>query len=721
MPNLKVEVEDDKFRITKIYTYTEIIKQLCEGNLKFECTGKNSGGVNNTQFFKSSFFIEDIKDAKYKEHAIFRFEVIRPLLDVPVSQRRSCILSRVDLVNSWSTNPLVAKEKLNNCSYYQTVSRSSIYRWLKDYLLSNKDIRSLFPSYHLSGAKDKTRLDSLVTGFIKESIMEMYNTSQRITIRELWYNIVYKISEYNKFTSGSKLKTPHYATVARNIEKIPEYKLIEARIGKRTANNKFEQIGNGVEVNYPLERVEIDHTPIDIILVDNNGAPLPRPHLILAIDKCTRYILGFTIGIGNSVGWPEVMQCIKNIMRDKSYVKEIYSEIENEWTAFGLPKTIVVDNGLEFKNNAMKDACYQLGIILQFCPPRVPQWKGSIERFFGTCNKSLLHSLPGTTRSNPTKLGDDEKPLNTACLTFSTFLYLIHLWIIDVYSQDFNKGAEGKPSAIWNKAIEDYPVTFPNSISETAILLGKTAYRKITRRGIEILNLNYNCDELNKVLLKFNKENDGRDKDFLVKYDPQNISEVFLYDHLITNKWVRVPCLNEKYSKNLSEWEHKEIHTLAKKDFGMVDVESLARAKHKIRQLIDNSLVNKNKNRAYTKKINSEHDINKQLDVIRARTKDKNYLEVATLSHDVNNISDLGFSIKPSNIIIPESLSFKMEQEQPNNVLPMNINSGKVKQKNSSTNRKAVSTPENTDNIETDNNFTGFEVISDIPEMNTHE
>jgi putative transposase len=475
------------------------------------------------------------------------------------------------------------------------------------------------------------------------------------------------ISEHNRF-SVIKLDIPPQSTLARYVSKIPEYQSIKFRYSKRTAEYKFKEIDNGVVTRFPLERVEIDHTPVDVILVDETGTQIGRPFLILAIDKFTRNVLGFSLGLSNGVGWPEVSQCIKSIMSDKSYVKDMYPFIENEWNAFGVPKTLVIDNGLEFKNNSMNDACYQLGTILQLCPPKTPEWKGSIERFFGTANTGLIHKLPGTTRSNPTRLDADENPSKSAKLTFSQFNALLHKWIIDVYSQDYHKGAGGIPAKLWKKAIEDYPVCWPNSSSEIVTLLGRTAQRKIGNRGIELNCLYYNGNNLNKLLMQFSKENRGLNEDFTVKYDPYNLGELFVYDHLIKKEWIKVPCTNPNYATNLSEWEHKEMRAYARREYGTVDYESLARAKQMIRTMIENNIGYTLKEKARANKVNADEEINKTKKEVENTNNILHHMDA--LSED--NISDLGITIATPKVIIPESLVNTNDNKQENKVISMN-------------------------------------------------
>ena len=42
------------------------------------------------------------------------------------------------------------------------------------------------------------------------------------------------------------------------------------------------------------------------------------------------------------------MQALLHAVSPKTYVKEKYSSVVNEWYAYGLPELLVVDNGKEF-------------------------------------------------------------------------------------------------------------------------------------------------------------------------------------------------------------------------------------------------------------------------------------------------------------------------------------------------------------------------------------
>lgn len=687
LPHSTIEVIDEDFGDTKILTNNEIYSYLSSGLLHFEVSGKNT--IKSTDKINTSYTFDDIDDLAHRDEAIFRYEVIKPLING--YKTMAMVDARVTEVKNWKNNPNILDESSFKKIY--NVSRPSLYRWIKSYNESNGDFRSLVPSYQTCGGKDRARISPIVMDFINESIKSAYLQQKRLTIDDFRSIVLDKISDYNQY-SVNKLTCPPLSSFARYLSKIPEYELVAGRIGKRIAERQFNPVGDGVKVTYPMERVEIDHTPVDVLIVDEMGEVMGRPYFVMAIDKLTRYPLGFSIGMSNGVGWTEVMECIRHILTHKSFVKEVYPFIVNDWNAFGLPKTIVIDNGLEFKNKAMIDACYQIGFELQFCPPKVPQWKGSIERFFGSANTGLFHTLPGTTRSNPQKLGD-ENPVELAKLNFSTFLALVYKWIIDVYNQDLNRGAGGIPHKLWQLATEEFPVCLPNSVSEIAVLMGKVEFRHITRRGIELLNLHYNSDELYKFFLKFNKENNGSHQLYKIKYNPLNIGEIYVYDNIIDKKWIRALCTNQVYSNNLTEWEHKEIQNYARNTYGKINEFELIKSKAQIRQMIENGINYTKAQIARAKKINSQQEIENKKKQNSYHNKSV-YINQSCDTGSKLNLADLGQKIPEDTFTIIPQMFNNISHIAEDKVISIN-----AKEKNKSTKKEQKTSNDDViDNLE---------------------
>ena len=101
-------------------------------------------------------------------------------------------------------------------------------------------------------------------------------------------------------------------------------------------------------VQRPLDVVQIDHTPMDIVVVDDlYRQPLGKPYLTLATDVATRCILGFVISFVPP-GAGTVSLCMTLIVSPKAaWLKQL--GVVGDWPMAGLPKTLHLDGAAEFK------------------------------------------------------------------------------------------------------------------------------------------------------------------------------------------------------------------------------------------------------------------------------------------------------------------------------------------------------------------------------------
>lgn len=84
------------------------------------------------------------------------------------------------------------------------------------------------------------------------------------------------------------------------------------------------------------------------------------------------------------------MNCLLHAIQPKTYIEEFFPRVKSEWNVYGVPEILNVDNGSEFYSRDFEDACLQLGIVIQYHPPRNPNYKGIIERFFRSLNQSRM-------------------------------------------------------------------------------------------------------------------------------------------------------------------------------------------------------------------------------------------------------------------------------------------------------------------------------------------
>ena len=83
---------------------------------------------------------------------------------------------------------------------------------------------------------------------------------------------------------------------AIRIASLDPRKVIRRREGQDAARDLQGVGGEPPAVTAPLEQVQIDHTVIDLIVVDDRDRqPIGRPYLTLAIDVFTRCVLGMVV------------------------------------------------------------------------------------------------------------------------------------------------------------------------------------------------------------------------------------------------------------------------------------------------------------------------------------------------------------------------------------------------------------------------------------------
>ena len=121
-------------------------------------------------------------------------------------------------------------------------------------------------------------------------------------------------------------------------------KIAKAREGAKAARQKFAPVVGENKANRPLEVVQIDHTPADIILVDSfERQPIGRPWVTLAIDVATRMVTGYYASL-EAPSRLSVALCLTQAVAPKA---ELLAELvcNVPWPAQGKPRSIHVDNG----------------------------------------------------------------------------------------------------------------------------------------------------------------------------------------------------------------------------------------------------------------------------------------------------------------------------------------------------------------------------------------
>ena len=431
---------------------------------------------------------------------------------------------------------------------------TTIYRWLKVYENTGL-ISSLARKRNLNG-KFKGRLSLPIDKIIDSKINSIYLDSSKKSIKRL-------VREINNECKKQNLTPPHENTIRNRVKNISEEEKLKKRYGYSKARDKFSPIkGHFPGANFPLSVVQIDHTLVDIILVDDHYRnPFKRPYLTIALDVYSRMILGFYLSF-DPPGEIGTGLCIAHSILPK----EIWLEkigVNEDWPCWGVMKTIHLDNAKEFRGKTLRRACHNYGISLEFRPPGTPHWGGHVERVLGTISKEI-HDLPGTTFSNISERENYDSKEKSS-LTLKELEKWLTIYITKVYHNRIHSSIHMSPLKKYKEGImgnsNNPGVGLPSRIfDERRVRLDfmPMIERTIQEYGVLIDHITYYDEVLRKYIHGKNNDvyNNSKRK-FIFKRDPRDISIIFFYDPEL-NEYFEIPY-RDTSKPAISIWEYKLV------------------------------------------------------------------------------------------------------------------------------------------------------------------
>ena len=454
----------------------------------------------------------------------------RPFVDLPAKQQSRALRCKRYLdglhargPTSWSKSLLEPKirEIAAAIGDQAPPGVSTVYRWHRNAKLS-EDLRCLVPRFDRQGPR-APQTEPEVIELFKQALKRASGTSKRWTMSDVEAELRTLVDSSNRSRSAAEqLRMPGRRTLYRLFDRIEEFDVEVLREGLPAARRRFRLTGSGVKTTRILERVEVDHTPLDVFLVHHETyVPLGRPTLTLLIDHYSRMPLGYYLSFGGTSA-NAVIRALRHAILPKTPVAEAVPglTIHYKWPCYGLMEQLIADNGMEFHGSSVEIACLDLNIHLLFCPPRQPRFKGVIERFLKRINYELAHKLPGTSLAKWTERGDYD-PQKHAVLTLVEFVHVLEKWLLDIYCQDIHKGIKTIPAARWRDSAGIHPPYLPASVNKIVDDLGLFATRTLRHDGIRLHNLYYLSDALQPILRAY-----GEGVELRIAYDPENLGRI---------------------------------------------------------------------------------------------------------------------------------------------------------------------------------------------------
>jgi len=593
--------------VMSLYELTEI---WARGEITFEVHGPQTQKHRDSPL-ATAYKIADFKQLppRGRDEAWRRYQILLPILKLPLEKRtRTYMDDYATSLTSTSSSEVPFSDSQKNPrkgkKIGQATSRSSIEQWLYTFIESGYDIRSLVPATDRLGGKGKHRLDEDVEKIVESVLAECQAKPKHRTNKDVHLLVVNRIAEENRFRkSDDKLTVPGKTTLYRRIQEIGNASILRRR-ASRLEMQAESQVSPGPRPTRILERVEMDDTTLDLNVVDlDDRLPIGRPTLTFELDCFSGWPCGVYVGF-EPPSYESVQACLLHSILPKPDCQQIYGT-KHPWPVYGLPEVLVVDNGKQYICSDLEDACGQLGIILEQMPVKKAWFKARVERFFGTNNTGLIHGLPGTTFSNIFDRGDYDSSQH-ACISLSGFLELLHVFLLDVYAQDWHEGigggSGGIPAKLWEESIKNgYLPCLHHDADEMRILLYNSERRTVQRSGIDFEALRYQDSVLlaplrdrlrkrKKARGSANPEDQNEDEDDRahVRVNPADLSEIYVYDDDPENpKWLTIPAIDQEYTKGMSLWKHRVIRNYVLRQKKEVNIYELAAAKQHIQEIVD--------------------------------------------------------------------------------------------------------------------------------------
>ncbi|WGL59426.1 DDE-type integrase/transposase/recombinase [Pigmentibacter sp. JX0631] len=492
-------------------------------------------------------------------------------LSEPAWEEARC---RARIIQSLLKIPKISEKKRQAAANELGISKRTLSRLIKRYKASGNLLSALAPQPP-SGGLGKPRINENVESIIHKVVRELYLDKQKRKISKI-------VQEIRRRCIEANITPPGQNTVRRRISQLSLEKVFEKRSGKLSAHPFTANHGPAVTAQYPLEMFMIDHTKVDVIVVDEQQRlPIGRPCLTLAIDVFSRCIAGFYLSFEDPSA-VSVGLCLTNSVFDKTDVLKKYN-IQHSWPLKGKPEKIVVDQGSEFKSEALRKGCEQHGISIHWRKIGYPHLNGVIERVIGTFMKEI-HEIPGTTFSNISERGNYDST-KMAVLTMPELEKWLTHAIVGKYHLEIHSSLMETPLSLFHRGIETRKKEINLVKNQKAFLIDflPIERRTLQRHGFVIDHIFY----FSNALIPWISSGKINEK-FMIRRDPRNLSRIFVL-HPKEFQYLEIPYRNIARPV-ITLWEHREsLRRLKERGLRHFDEALIFRTLLEMKEIIKNA------------------------------------------------------------------------------------------------------------------------------------
>ena len=569
--------QDIQFQVEQEFSQEEILAHFAEGRLLFQ--GEPNPATSPDRAPAKAKRARNLSDQE-KQILQRRWKSLEPLTRLPGKpqnadyQRRAAQLQQAGI----------------RCSA-RTLRRH--YRvWLK----AGKDRLALVPGIAKCGGRGSSRRHGLwqrhphLRRLMEEAINIVYLNKARRPISAVTRRVIDDLERTNsRLPAAQAIPVPREAAlaraIARRIAQLDPWEVDRQRWGRKIADSRHAFKGACQLAGHILDRVEVDHSLLKVV-VGTDAGPIGQPWLTLLIDYYSRMVVGFCLGF-EPPSYAVIMEALRHAILPKTYLRQRYPRIQGVWPCCGLPAKLVCDRGSDLTSKDLEEAAFQLGIELDFNPPRTPHLKGTVESFFDGLNDQLSASLPGRTFRNWADRADykpDEGPL----LSYEALLEIIHIYLVDVYAIAKHPTAEVSRLEMWQESVAVHSPTLPAAADDLLVLLAKHADRTLSARGIELGGMFYTSDDLMALRAEMAAHNVNEDR-LSIRYNPWDLGEVWVLNP-VDNLYLKAIAVDPAM-KGMTAYQWRVLKRAIRQRFdGPEHLQNLSQGRNAIRDVVDEAI-----------------------------------------------------------------------------------------------------------------------------------
>ena len=516
----------------------------------------------------------------------WRSKFVRRVLELPSRDRRKEACVEAAIVAVYEEHPKGGKRP--------TVR--TVRRWHAIFEAAGRDIRALADLSYRKGRG--AQLPTWMREEVDRAIDQVYATMPAGTLADTRRRAV-SLVRARALREG--LTIPDMGAkdvlginvVSRVLADREAYDVLLRREGKAEADRLLTAVGIGPQGEYPLSAVEIDHTHLEIIIIDEaTKVVCGRPWLTVLLDRFSRCILGYSLSF-HPPSWTTVMEAIRNGVAYKQPLLDEISGIENAWDCHGVPDVLVCDNGKEFHSASMQEMEAALAMRILYLPRKKGWLKGKIERWFGTLEEQIFHKISGTTLSNVVRRKDYDSE-GCAILSMRQANWLIAKWVVDVYHQENHSKTNQAPAERWEEGVRLRGEKLPPPPGLLIPLTGMVVPATLSREGVKFKRLCWNSNAFSALRNRI-----GLGETVQVRIDPLDLAHAYAFDAK-RRKWVQGDLVTSGAEAGLTLHQYEVVSRRARETRapGEDRLAALSRARAEIFEYVETILMENRKSKA---------------------------------------------------------------------------------------------------------------------------